>query len=47
MLKSYAREKIMQTLKKTIVGFISAESSVCHCLLFLDQPLVMSDGILV
>ena len=37
----------MQIMKKTVVEFISAESSVCHCFLFLYLPLVMSDGVLV
>ena len=47
MSKSYACEKIMEMMKKAMVEFISTESSVCHCLLFLDPPLTMSDGVLV
>ena len=42
MLKSYAVEKIMQIMKKSMVEFISAESSVY---LFLDPHLVMSGGV--
>ena len=38
MLKSYAGEKITQIMKKTMVGFVSAESSVCHCLLSGSNP---------
>ena len=44
MLKSYAGEKIIQIMKKTMVEFVSVVSSVYHCLLFQDPPLVMSDG---
>ena len=40
-------KKITQIMKKTTVEFVSAESSVFHCLLFLDPPLAMSDGVLV
>ena len=47
MLKSYAREKIIVIMKKTVVELVSVESSIYHCLIFLDLPLVMSDGILV
>ena len=47
MLKSYAGEKIIQIIKKTMVEFISVESSVFHCLLFQDLLLVMSDVVLV
>ena len=46
MLKSYAGEKITQVMK-TVVEFISVESRVYYCLLFLDLPLVMSDSVLV
>ena len=35
----------MQIMKKTTEEFISVEFSFYYCLLFLDQPLVMSDGI--
>ena len=45
MLKSYSGEKIMQIMKKTAMEFIFIESSVYHCLLFLDLPLVMSEGV--
>ena len=37
----------MQIMKKTMMEFMSVESSVYHYLLFLDLPLVMSDGVLV
>ena len=47
MLKSYAGQKMKQIMKETVVEFISVVSSVYHCLLFLDPPLVMSDGVLV
>ena len=33
-------------MKKTAVELVSVESSVYHCLLFLDLPMVMSNGIL-
>ena len=46
-VKNYAGEKITQIMKKTMVWFVSTESSVYHCLLFLDPPLVMSDGVLL
>ena len=46
-VKNYAGEKITQIMKKTMVWFVSIESSVYHCLLFLDPPLVMSDGVLL
>ena len=39
--------KITQIMKKTTVEFISEEFNVYHCLLFLDLPLVLSDGVLV
>ena len=45
--KSCAGEKIMQIMKMPMVQFISIESSVDYCLLFLDPPPVMSDGLLV
>ena len=45
MLKKNTGEKIMQIIKKTTVKFISVESSVYHCLLFLGTPLVMSGGV--
>ena len=35
----------MQIMKKTAVQFTSLGSSFYHCLLFLDLPLVMSDGV--
>ena len=41
------REKITQVMKKTAVEFVLVESSVYHCFLFLDLPLVMLDGVLV
>ena len=47
MLKSYAEEKTMQVMKKTVVEFVWVESSIYHCLLFLDPPLVISVGVLV
>ena len=47
MLKSYAGEEITQIMKKTVVEFVSVESIVYHYLLFLDMPLMMSDGVLV
>ena len=47
MLKSYAREEITQIMRKTMVEFLSAESSICHCFPFLYPPLAMSDGVLV
>ena len=40
-------KKITQIMKKTMVEFVSVVSSVYHCLLFQDPPLVMSDGALV
>ena len=40
-------EKITQTMVKTMAEFVSVESSVYHCLLFQDPPLVMSDDVLV
>ena len=47
ILKNYTGEKITQIMKKTVVEFVSVESSVYRCFLFPDQPLVMSDGVLV
>ena len=47
MLKSYAGGKITEIMKKIMVELISAESSLCHCLFFLDLLLVMLDGIIV
>ena len=47
MLKNYAGEEITQIMRKTALEFMSVESSVYHCLLFLDLPLVMSDDVLV
>ena len=47
MLASYVGKKIIQITKKTAVEFVSVESRVYHCLLFVDVPLVMSDGVLV
>ena len=46
MLKSYAGEKIMHIMKKTVAEFVSADSIILHGLLFLDLPLVISDGVL-
>ena len=40
--KPCQRKKITQIMK-TPVEFVSAESNICHCLPFLDPPLVMSD----
>ena len=45
MLKSYAGEKITPIMKKTVVEFISVESRVYHCLLFLNLPLLVSYGV--
>ena len=39
MLKGYAREKIMQILKKNAVEFISADFGIYLCLLLLDPSL--------
>ena len=36
MLRGYAREEIMQIMKKTMVEFISVLPSIYYCLLFLD-----------
>ena len=44
MLKSYAGKKILQIMEKTMVDFVLIASSIYHCFLFLDLPLVMSDG---
>ena len=44
MLKSYAGEKILHIMKKTVVEFISVASSTYHYFLFLYIPVVMSDG---
>ena len=41
MLKTSAREKIIQIMKKRAVEFVSVESHIYHCLPFLDPPLVM------
>ena len=35
----------MQIMKKTTVEVSSVESSVYHCLLFLNLSLVISDGV--
>ena len=43
MLKSYTGTKISQIVEKTTVDFMSVASSIYHCFLFLDLPLVMSD----
>ena len=37
-LQSYAGEKIRQIIKKTSVQFVSAESNICHILLFWICP---------
>lgn len=44
MLKSYAGEKIMHAMNKTVVECVSAESSILHY--FLVLLLVISDGVL-
>ena len=46
-LKTHAGEEITKIMKKNVMEFTSVESRVYHCLLFLDPPLVMSDGVLV
>ena len=43
MLKSYAGKKGLQILEKTTVDFVLVLSSIYHCFLFLDLPLVVSD----
>lgn len=37
----------MQIMYKIKVKLVSAESSICHILLFLDPPLVISDVVLI
>ena len=48
-LTSFAEAKVTQMMKNTIwnLEVVSVESSVYRCFLFPDQPLVMSDGVLV
>ena len=40
MLKTYAGEKISQIMEQTTVDFVLVASSIYHCFLFLDLPLV-------
>ena len=46
-VKKLRRRENNAIMKKTMVEFVSVEPSVYHCLLILDPPLVMSDGVLV
>ena len=47
MLKSYAGEKNSTNNEKNAVKLISAESSVCWPTVFLQDPFLMSGGVIV